>query len=153
MRRKDKEIKNKVEIEDIIRKAEICHIAVCDGDTPYVFPVNFGYGKNCLFIHSALEGRKIDILRKNDKVCFQMETDLELNKSDTVCDWEMKYRCVIGYGKAKFLEGTEEKREALKILLEHYSDKEVEIPIEKVDSVKMIKVEIESMTGKKAGYL
>ena len=62
MRRKDKEIKDKFEIETIINRAEVCRIGLSDDNMPYVIPVNYGYRNNCLYIHSASEGKKIDII-------------------------------------------------------------------------------------------
>ena len=62
MRRKDKEIKDKKEIESIIKRAKVCRIALSDNNMPYIIPVNYGYKNNCIYIHSASEGKKIDII-------------------------------------------------------------------------------------------
>jgi hypothetical protein len=65
MRRSDKEIKDPQIIQKIFKDAEVCRIALCDGEKPYLVPMNFGYSENRLYLHSATDGRKIDILRKN----------------------------------------------------------------------------------------
>jgi len=152
MRRKDKEIKDQKEIESILRKADVCRLAFCDNDTPYIVPVNFGYKDHCLYFHSAKEGKKIDILRNNNKVCFECDVDVELVKTGHACDWTTKYYSVIGQGKAFFLEDGEEKQKALDVILAHYSDDQYEYNEKAMNSIAVIKVEIESMTGKKSGY-
>jgi hypothetical protein len=64
MRRSDKKIKHKRIIEWILKEAQVCRIAVCNDNKPYIVPMNFAYNDNCLYLHSACEGMKIDILRK-----------------------------------------------------------------------------------------
>lgn len=152
MRRKDKEIKDRKDIESIIRKADICRIALSDKNSPYIVPVNFGYKENCLYFHSAKEGKKIDIIRRNNKVCFECDVDVELVRTGNPCDWTTKYHSVIGQGEAFFLNDLGEKEKALDIILEHYSDDKYEYDEKAMNSIAVIKVEIESMTGKKSGY-
>ncbi|NJD04112.1 MAG: hypothetical protein FIA99_16290 [Ruminiclostridium sp.] len=86
MRRKYKEITDKQLINDILSKAEIIRLAMIDNGNPYLVAMNYAYIDGCLYMHSAKEGRKIDILSKNNKVAFQTDTGVELvlNKVDTV---------------------------------------------------------------------
>ncbi|MCJ7619404.1 MAG: pyridoxamine 5'-phosphate oxidase family protein, partial [Anaerolineae bacterium] len=65
MRRAEREIKDREAIEDILRRATVCRLAVCDGNVPYVVPLSFGYADNCLYFHSAREGRKIETIKAN----------------------------------------------------------------------------------------
>ena len=154
MRRKDKEIKDIEEIKSIIKEATVCRIGLSNNNIPYVVPVNFGYKNNCLYIHSALEGRKIETIKKNNNVCFEIDIDHELLISEIPCKSSMKYRSVIGFGKAFLIDDLKEKREALNIIMEHYSIGDSHEYIEKLtNKVSIIKVEIESMTGKKSGYI
>ena len=64
VRRKDKEIKDKEVIESIIKRATVCRIALSENNVPYIVPLSFGYKDNCLYFHSAPEGRKIDIIKQ-----------------------------------------------------------------------------------------
>ena len=84
-------------------------------------------------------------------VCFECDVDAEPIESKQACAWSMKYRSVIGFGKASFIESPEEKTEALKIIMEHYSDEDFHFPLEALNKTAVIKVEIEHMTGKKSG--
>ena len=153
MRRKDKEIKDEELIEAILRRASICRIALSENDLPYIVPLCFGHKDDFLYLHSAKEGRKIDMIRKNNNVCFEIEIDTELVAGEKPCNWTMKYHSIIGFGKAFLVEDTEEKREALDIIMEHYSGKSsFECPEKIINSLTVIKVRIESMTGKKSGY-
>ena len=63
----------------------------------------------------------------------------------------MIYQSVIGFGKAKFIEGLDEKRKALSTIMAQYSDQQFEFPKNKVKVTAVFKVEIESMTGKQSG--
>jgi len=151
--KKDKEIKDKRLIESIIKKATVCRIALSENNVPYIVPLSFGYQDNCLYFHSAPEGRKIDIIKQNNNVCFELDIDCELvKKSQDPCSWSMKYYSVIGFGKAFFVDELEEKRKALNIIVGHYSSDLYEYPVNEVNKVAIIKVEIESMTGKRSGY-
>ncbi len=153
MRRKDKEIKDTREIESIINRSDVCRIALSENNSPYIVPVCFGYRDNCLYFHSAAGGKKIDIINKNNRVCFEFDAHEGLIKSENLCDWDMKYHSVIGSGKAFFIKDIEEKTRALNIITEHYSSDAHEYQKNSVDNVTVIKVEIENITGKKSGYL
>ncbi len=153
MRKKEREIKDKSRIESIIKRATVCRIALSEDNVPYVVPLNFGYKDNFLYFHSAKEGRKIDMIRKNKNVCFEIDIDSKLIEAERPCDWSTKYYSIIGFGQAFLVEDLEEKREALDIIMEHYSGKSsFEYPEKIINNLAVIKVRIESMTGKKSGY-
>jgi len=155
LRRKDREVKDKETIESIIKGATVCRIALSENNVPYIVPVAFGYKDNCLYFHSAPQGRKIDVIKQNNNVCFELDIDCELaKKSEQPCSWSMKYRSVIGFGKAFFIDGVKEKRTALNIIVEHYSGNPNEYPYPEdvISNMAVIKVEIDSMTGKQSGY-
>ena len=75
MRRSDKEITERSEMDEILGRASICHLGLNDGGECYVVPVNYGYDGGCLYVHSAREGRKIDILRADKRVSFTVYAD------------------------------------------------------------------------------
>jgi nitroimidazol reductase NimA-like FMN-containing flavoprotein (pyridoxamine 5'-phosphate oxidase superfamily) len=151
MRRKEKEILDREEIESIISKATVCRLGLSVDTNPYIVPLNFGYKERCLYFHAAKVGKKIDMVRRNNNVCFELDVDCALVRSENPCDWTMKYRSVIGYGKASLLGGFEEKNRALDTISAHYSGHPGEYNEKLVDRLAVIKVEIESMTGKKSG--
>jgi len=130
-----------------LSRARVCRLGLCDGNQPYVVPLCFGYEDNALYFHCGSEGKKIDILRKNNNVCFEVDIDHELIEAGKPCKWTMKSRSVIGFGKAVFIEDTESKRKALDIIMNQYSEGTFEYPVEVITKTTIIKVEIETMTG------
>jgi nitroimidazol reductase NimA-like FMN-containing flavoprotein (pyridoxamine 5'-phosphate oxidase superfamily) len=152
MRRAEREIKDRQAMEEILRRAPVCRLGLCDGDRPYVVPLSFGYEEGCLYFHSAPEGRKMEIIEANPHVCFEVDVDEEYAGAEVPCDWTVKYRSVIGFGRAHLLEGAEEKRRALDVILAHYSDREYEYPEGALNKVAVVRVDVEDMTGKQAGY-
>jgi len=150
MHRKDKEITDIKSIEKIIHKANVCHLALSLDDTPYVVPICFGYSAETIYFHSAKEGKKIDIIKKNNKVCFEFDVDHELVESENACNWEMKFRSVIGFGRASIIKNIEEKKAALSILMRNYSDKTFLFLEENLKNTLLVKIEIEQITGKES---
>lgn len=153
MRRSEKEVKDIHEIESILKRAKICRIGLCDGNIPYIVPMNYGYKDNCIYLHSAKKGRKIDIIQENPNLCFEVETDIKLVEGgDIACKWGMKFMSVIGYGKARIIEDRIQKEKALAILMEQYTEKNFVFQDKEVDAVSIIEVLIEEMSCKKSGY-
>ena len=152
MRRKDKAIVELAEIEEIVRRSLVCRLGLTEENRPYIVPLSFGFKDSTLYFHSAPEGKKIEILRKNSSVCFEFDLDHEVLVDEKACKWGMKYRSVIGFGKASFVEDLEEKRKGLDVIMQHYSGRSFQYPEPAVENTVVIKVEIESMTGKESGY-
>ncbi|WP_317063690.1 pyridoxamine 5'-phosphate oxidase family protein [Methanoculleus caldifontis] len=98
MRRKDKEITDPALLSAVLREAFVCRLGLVDGDRPYVVPMNFAHSGGCLYLHSAGEGRKIEILGRNNRVCFEAETGVELVRAEKACDFGARYLSVIGAG-------------------------------------------------------
>lgn len=159
MRISDKEIKDPEILLEILNQSEVCRIALCDGGKPYLVPMNFAYSENKLYLHSATGGRKIDILKENNNICFQMDIKTQMVRSENPCSWGMKYLSVIGSGKAHLIDDLSGKKEVLDIIMGKYSQKSVksseksfEYSDESLNNVLVIKVEVEEITGKKSGY-
>lgn len=152
MRRKDKEITDTEVIDDIICQSTVCRLALSETNQPYIVPVCFGYRNRTLYVHSAREGKKIDILRKNNNVCVEFDVDHEIVKANQACKWGIKYRSVTCYGTASFVDDDREKREALDVIMAHYSTGSFEYNDRNLADSIVIKIEIESMTGKQSGY-
>lgn len=152
MRRKDKEITDRDVIDSIINESIFCRLALAEDDKPYIVPLSFGYDGTALYFHGAPEGKKIDIIRKNSSVCFELESDCEPIQSGTGCDWSVRYKSVIGFGKAQLIEDIDSKLRALEIIMKHYSGQSFEYPEKKIHKTAVIRVDIETVTGKKSGY-
>ena len=147
----EKEILKVPAIEVIIKKALICRLGLSDGEKPYIVPLSFGYKDKTLYFHSAAKGKKIDIIRKNPRVCFEIDINSKIIKAEDACKWSMRYQSVIGYGKAVFLQNNDEKQKALKIIMNQYSDRQYHFIDKEIQKLAVIKLEIEDMTGKQSG--
>jgi nitroimidazol reductase NimA-like FMN-containing flavoprotein (pyridoxamine 5'-phosphate oxidase superfamily) len=151
MRRKDKEIKNKNEIEDILSNNCICRIAFSYNKIPYIVPMNYGYKENKIYLHSAREGKKIDILKRNNNVCFEITDSIEIIKSKNACDFSTKFRSIIGLGKIRIISNQENKKEALNVIMYHHTKrKDWVFPDNMIEKVNIMEIEINSISGKKS---
>ena len=151
MRLKDREITDFGKIEEVIRKAIVCHLGLVDNGEPYIVPVNFGYENKAIYFHSALKGRKVDLLKRNNRVCFELETDVEIGKTEK-SSCAVKYRSVIGTGKAHILEDKQEKTRGLKAIMRQCAGGEYEFSEDRLGTVLVVRIDIEEITGKQAGY-
>ena len=150
MRKKEKEITEKSAIEAIITKSLVCRLALSDDNSPYIVPLCFGYKDKVLYFHGSQKGKKVDIIKKNPNVCFEFDTNTEIVKAEDACRWTMRYQSVIGFGKAVLLEDMEEKRKALDIIMSQYSGRIFQFDDAILKKTFVIKIEIESMTGKQS---
>jgi uncharacterized protein len=153
MRKKEREITDRAEMEAIIEKAHVCRVGLTVDDQPYIVPMFFGYKDNCLYFHCATEGKKLDIIRQNNKVCFEIDIDDHMTKPQgRSCSWGGKYRCVMGSGKAFVIEKFKDKSEGLNIVTRHYGGDRFDFSEKELINVGIIKIEIDGISGKKAGY-
>jgi nitroimidazol reductase NimA-like FMN-containing flavoprotein (pyridoxamine 5'-phosphate oxidase superfamily) len=115
--------------------------------------MNFAYHDNALYLHAARAGKKLDIIKANPHVCFEMEYKAEVSLASTSCGWSMKYYSIIGWGNASMITNSADKTEALNLLMEKYAgEKSLSYEDTILDKVAIIRVEITEMTGKRSGY-
>lgn len=152
MRRKDKEIIERNVIDSIIARADVCRLALSGDNNPYLVPLCFGYDGTCLYFHSAGAGRKIDMLRRNPAVCFEMTVDCKPVEGARSCNWTMRFMSVIGFGRVSFIEDADEKRRALGIIFSHYSDAPFAADEPIIEKTLVFRVDITDISGKKSGY-
>ncbi len=152
MRRKEKEITDRKLLDKALEEAKTCRIAMCDGDRPYVLPMNFGFKDGCIYLHAAKEGRKIEILKKNPKICFEVETYAILKPvGENICNTGMRYFSVIGSGEAVFVNEEHEKKEALDTIMQKFAGKaHYEYSPDSLAKVVVLKIVIKEITGKKS---
>jgi uncharacterized protein len=153
MRRADREISGIEEIEQIINSADVCRIAIANDNYPYLVTMNFGYMKSparCLYFHCATQGKKLDMIRKNKYVCFEMDIDHKLLKGEKSCDWGMGYTSVLGYGNLSVVESMNERIAGLNVIMEHYGKYDNNDYNEKIlERTVILRLDITEITGKK----
>lgn len=151
MRRTDKTITDRAEIDAIIRGSLVCRLALARDNTPYLVPVSFGYDGECLYLHTAPEGTKLDFFAASPRVCFEFERNVEVRRHPEIaCKWSMNYESVIGFGTISEITAAAEKQQALNEIMRQYSGKDWTFDSGAVAKTRTWKITIESLTGKRS---
>ena len=152
MRRKDREITDFNEIINIIKKCDVCRIALNDKDFPYIVPLNFGLdiqGKEVyLYFHCAMEGKKLDLIAKDNRVTFEMDCDHNFILYEEIMSWTMGYESVIGHGVIETVPD-ENKYESLKILMRQYHAEDFKFNTDMMRVTTVLKMTVIDMVGKR----
>ena len=153
MTRREREITDIEEIRGILDRAKIVHVGMVDGNRPYVVPMNYGYtlndGKLTFYLHGAMRGRKLDVIRANPNVFVEIDTDIVPFEGEVACKYGLCYSSVMGEGVAEIVEDTELKKEALSIFMKTQTGKDFEFNDKMVSVVSIIKINISEFTAKK----
>jgi uncharacterized protein len=151
MRRTDKEITEPALLSHIIEQAHVCRLGLAKDSIPYVLPVSFGYDGKAIYFHTAKEGRKIDFMTANARVCFEFEHGVHLIQNEfNPCKWSFSFQSVIGYGIVRELTELAEKREGLNCMMKHYSGREWPFAAADLEGIRVWRIDVESLTGKQS---
>ncbi len=154
MNRKDKEITEQSVLTEILSRGKFTSIAMCRENEPYLVTLNYGYNqkRNALYFHCALKGLKLDSIRANPRVCATVIEDRGYKMSE--CDHA--YRSVVLWGTMYVVEGLQEKKLAIDVLLNHLENdpdriREKSLKSDEVyEEVGILRLDIDEMTGKEA---
>jgi nitroimidazol reductase NimA-like FMN-containing flavoprotein (pyridoxamine 5'-phosphate oxidase superfamily) len=147
MNRADRLVTDRAAIDDVLRRAEVLHLAMTGPDGPYVVPVSFGYDGSAIYIHCAEAGRKLDVLADDPRVSFEACVDVRVVPGEG-CGWTARFRSVVGFGTAALVEDDAEKAYGLGVVVSQYSGKPASVPPESARGVAVLRIGISSMTGK-----
>ena len=153
MRQGNREITEFNEIIEVMRKCDVCRLALNDNGYPYILPLNFGMemvdGKITLYFHSALEGYKVDLIKKDNRASFEMDCKHQLQYFEEKGYCTMAYESVIGRGRIRIL-SDEEKMDALKRIMSHYhTGKDAYFNSAAIPRTLVYVLEVEKITGKR----
>ena len=154
MRRRDREVTEINELLAIIGRCKVCRLGLAEKGQAYIVPLNFGYiyegGFLTLYFHGAREGKKIDIIRKNNKACFELDCDHKLLTGKQACDYSFAYASIIGFGTVGFIDTAQEKIHALNIIMKHQTGKDIRHSFvqEQLNAVTVYKMKVSEFTGK-----
>ncbi len=154
MTRRECEITDLAEIRGILDRCSFLHLGLVDGDEPYVVLMNYGYtmtedGTLTLYLHGAKQGRKLDVMRANPKVFFEMECDLVPFAGDVACRYGLAYRSLMGRGRAVLVDDPQEKMAALVHLMKTQTGEDGFTFDEKLASiVSVIRIDVTDYTAK-----
>ena len=140
------------EIARILNTAKVLHMGLAVDNEPYVLPMNYGYtleeGKLILYLHSAVKGRKLDMIRSNPKVSFSIDCDRMPFEGRVACQYGMVYSSVMGKGTATIVEDVEEKKQAMSILMKTQTGKDFTFEDRLVSIVAVIRIDVTEYTAK-----
>ena len=147
--RKKKNIITLEEIKEVLKKARRGVLSINDEEYPYSIPINFYYddNKEAIYFHSSRIGTKVDLLNKDNKVCF-VAIGKEIIKD---LSWAPYVESVVAFGRCNLIKDMDETLQALKkFAMKYYPTEEMVDEEIKVGSigVTMYKIEIEHKSGK-----
>ena len=152
MTKRERQITDEAQIRNILDTAKVLHLGLCVNDEPYVVPMNYGYtieeGKLVLYLHSALQGKKLDMLRSNHKVFFELDCDRMPFEGKVPCQYGLVYSSVMGRGTAQIVEDVEEKKAAMSILMKTQTGKDFTFEDRLVSIVAVIRIDVSEYTAK-----
>ena len=121
MTKREFQITDEGQIRAILDSAKVLHLGLAVNNEPYVVPMNYGYtmenGRLVLYLHSAVRGRKLDMLQANSNVFFEMDCDRVPFEGQVACQYGLAYSSIMGRGRARIVEDVEEKKQAMSILM------------------------------------
>lgn len=151
--RREREVTDLNEIRKILDKAMIVRIGMVDDGEAYVVPMNYGYtmedGKLTLWLHGALKGRKLDVIRKNPKVFFELDCDITPFEGDIACRYGITYASIMGRGTAVITEDSEEKKHGLSVLMKTQTGKDFTFDDKMASIVSVIRIDVSDFTAKR----
>jgi len=154
MRRHDEEITDLSEILKVFKKCDVIRLGLCAENKPYIVPLHFGLensGDNiAIYLHCASVGKKLDLARQNDNVCFEADTLFETVEMEEACQWYAVFDSIYGEGKISFIEDATEKEKALDSIMEHYNfPGKPTYSDESIATVCCLKIDVSFISGKR----
>ena len=152
MTKREYQITDEQQIIAILDAGKVLHLGLAVDNEPYVVPMNYGYvleaGKLVLYLHSALRGKKLDMIRANSRVFFEIDCDLMPFEGKVPCQYGLAYSSVMGRGKAVIVEDVEEKKKAMSVLMKTQTGKDFTFEDRLVSIVAVIRIDVSEYTAK-----
>ena len=152
MTKRELQITDAVQIRNILDTAKVLHLGLAVDNEPYVVPMNYGYtmenGKLVLYLHSAQKGKKLDMMRANPKVFFEMDCDWVPFEGEKPCQYGLGYSSIMGCGTAQIVEDVEEKIKAMSALMKTQTGKDFSFNERLVSIVAVTRIDVVEYTAK-----
>jgi len=153
MTKRERQITDEKQILQILDTAKVLHLGLAVNNEPYVVPMNYGFclenGKLTVYLHSALKGKKLDMIRENPNVFFEIDCDMQpFGEGDIPCQYGMVYSSIMGKGKATIVEDVNEKMQAMSALMKTQTQKEFTFNERLVSIVAVIRIDVAEYTAK-----
>ena len=153
MRRNDRQVTDIEKIMEVLDSCTVCHVAMSQDDFPYVIPLSYGYeiedDRMVLYFHSAMTGKKLNILRQNHNIAFEISHEKEIiYDNDNPCASGCLYESIIGFGSMEFVEEPHEKKHGLSLIMKRQTGQNVTFTDEQIKKVEVLKVAATDYTCK-----
>ena len=152
MTRRERQITDRDRIVHILDTGKVLHLGLAVDNEPYVVPMNYGYtledDRLVLYLHSAVRGKKLDMIAKNSKVFFEIDCDLVPFEGAVPCQYGMSYSSIMGRGTAVIVEDVQEKMKAMSILMKTQTEKDFAFQERLVSIVSVIRIDVAEYTAK-----
>ena len=150
--KREYQITDEAAVRGILDRAGVLHLGLSVNDEPYVVPMNYGYtmenGKLVLYLHSAVRGKKLEMIKENPRVFFSIDCDRKPFEGAVACQYGLSYSSVMGRGQARIVEDVEEKKQAMSILMKTQTEKDFEFNDRLVSIVAVIRIDVQEYTAK-----
>ena len=152
MTKRERQVTDENQIRHILDTAKVLHLGMAVDNEPYVLPMNYGYrledGRLTLYLHSAVKGRKLDMIRANSKVSFSIDCDRMPFEGRVPCQYGLVYSSIMGRGTATIVDDVEEKKQAMSILMKTQTGKDFTFEDRLVSIVAVIRIDATEFTAK-----
>ena len=152
MTKRERQVTDLQQIREILDRAKVLHLGLAVDNEPYVVPMNYGYTmegeKLTLYLHSAVKGRKLDMIHANPNVFFELDCDRMPFEGEKPCQYGFVYSSVMGRGTAHIVEDVEEKKKAMSILMKTQTGKDFSFEDRLVSIVCVIRIDVQEYTAK-----
>ena len=152
MTKRELQITDLQQIRAILDTAKVLRLGLAVNNEPYVVPMNYGYtmeeGRLTLYLHSAVRGKKLDMLRANPNVFFELDCDLKPFDGVKPCQYGLSYSSIMGRGKAVLVEDAEEKMKAMTVLMKTQTGWDFSFNEELVSIVAVVRIDVAEYTAK-----
>ena len=152
MTKREFQITDPEQIVRILDAAKVLHLGLAVNNEPYVVPMNYGYtmeeGKLTLYLHSAVKGKKLDMIRSNPNVFFALDCGRTPFEGKVACQYGLSYSSVMGQGTACIVDDVEEKKKAMSVLMKTQTEKDFAFEDRLVSIVAVIRIDVSEYTAK-----
>ena len=152
MTKRERQVTDLRQIREILDKGKVLHLGLSVNDEPYVVPMNYGYrmeeDRLTLYLHSAVQGKKLDMIRENPRVFFSIDCDRMPFDGDKPCQYGLVYSSVMGRGTTQIVEDVEEKKQAMSLLMKTQTGKDFTFEDRLVSIVSVIRIDVAEYTAK-----
>ena len=150
--KREQQVTDRDQILHILDTGKVLHLGLAVDNEPYVVPMNYGYtmedDKLVLYLHSAVRGKKLDMIQANPNVFFAIDCDRMPFEGRVACQYGLVYSSIMGRGQATLVEDVEEKKQAMSVLMKTQTGKDFVFEDRLVSIVAVVRIDVTEYSAK-----